>query len=99
MASEGRKHRTHIQLTLALENLLLAMNSLCDLYGLARDGEYNVSFSFDDGIVAEKREEFNERIKLLELGVIEPWEVRLWYLGEDENTAKEKLSGKTGENV
>ena len=83
----------------ALENLLLAMNSLCDLYGLARDGEYNVSFSFDDGIVAEKREEFDERIKLLELGVIEPWEVRVWYLGEDENTAKEKIPAKTGEKI
>ncbi len=90
-------HISEIQKSLrtALENLLCAMNSLCDLYGLEKDGEYNVSFSFDDGIVAEKREEFDERIKLLELGVIEPWEVRVWYLGEDDNTAKGKLSGKT----
>lgn len=90
-------HISEIQkcLRTALIDLLSAMNSLCDLYGLAKDGEYNVSFSFDDGIVAEKREEFDERMKLLESGVIEPWEIRVWYLGEDENTAKGKLLGKT----
>ncbi len=90
-------HICEIQKSLrtALVDLLLAMNSLCDLYGLEKDGEYNVSFSFDDGIVAEKREEFNERLKLLECGVIEPWEIRVWYLGEDENTARGKLLGKT----
>lgn len=90
-------HISEIQkcLRTALVDLLSAMNSLCDLYGLSKDGEYNVSFSFDDGIVAEKREEFDERMKLLESGVIEPWEIRVWYLGEDENTAKGKLLGKT----
>ncbi len=90
-------HISEIQKSLrtALIDLLCAMNSLCDLYGLSKDGEYNVSFSFDDGIVAEKREEFDERMKLLESGVIEPWEIRVWYLGEDENTAKGKLLGKT----
>ncbi len=90
-------HICEIQKSLrtALVDLLSAMNALCDLYGLEKDGEYNVSFSFDDGIVAEKREEFDERLKLLECGVIEPWEIRVWYLGEDENTAKEKLLGET----
>lgn len=90
-------HICEIQKSLrtALEDLLSAMNALCDLYGLEKDGDYNVSFSFDDGIVAEKREEFNERLKLLECGVIEPWEMRVWYLGEDDNTAKEKLLGRT----
>ncbi|MBQ7985936.1 MAG: phage capsid protein [Clostridia bacterium] len=90
-------HICEIQKSLrtALVNLLSAMDALCDLYGLEKGGEYNVSFSFDDGVVAEKREEFDERLKLLEFGVIEPWEIRVWYLGEDENTAKEKLLGKT----
>lgn len=86
-------HICEIQKSLktALTDLLYAMNALCDLYGLEETGEYNVSFSFDDGIVAEKREEFNERMQLLTSGVIEPWEMRVWYLGEDENTARELL--------
>ncbi|MBR5809371.1 MAG: phage capsid protein, partial [Clostridia bacterium] len=89
-------HICEIQKSLrtALENLLFAMNTLCDLYGLGKNGEYNVSFSFDDGVVAEKREEFNERMQLLEAGVIEPWEIRVWYLGEDETTAKGKIPKK-----
>ena len=89
-------HICEIQKSLrtALENLLFAMNTLCDLYGLGKNGEYNVSFSFDDGVVAEKREEFNERMQLLEAGVIEPWEIRVWYLGEDETTARGKIPKK-----
>lgn len=87
-------HICEIQKSLrtALTDLVFVMDTLCDLYDLATPGNYNISFSFDDGIVAEKREEFGERFKLLEAGVIEPWEFRVWYLGEDENTAKSKLS-------
>ncbi len=82
----------------ALTKLLAAMDTLCDLYGLAESGEYNLSFSFDDGVVSEKREEFNERMQLMEFGAIEPWEMRVWYLGEDENTAKMSL-GKRKEEI
>lgn len=81
----------------ALERLLAAMDVLCDLYGLVEAGEYNISFSFDDGVVSEKREEFKERMQLLEFGAIEPWEMRAWYLGEDENTAKLSLGKRKEE--
>ena len=81
----------------ALEGLLAAMDVLCDLYGLAEAGEYNISFCFDDGVVSEKREEFKERMQLMEFGAIEPWEMRVWYLGEDENTAKLSLGKRKEE--
>lgn len=81
----------------ALTKLLTAMDTLCDLYGLAESGEYNLSFSFDDGVVSEKREEFKERMQLMEFGAIEPWEMRVWYLGEDENTAKMSLGKRKEE--
>lgn len=91
-------HICEIQKSLrtSLNNLLEAMNVICDLYNIGDAGSYNVSFSFDDGVVAEKREEFNERIQLLESGVIEPWEMRAWYLGEDEKTADKQLEGTEG---
>ena len=81
----------------ALTKLLAAMDALCDLYGLSESGEYNISFSFDDGVVSEKREEFKERMQLMEFGAIEPWEMRVWYLGEDENTAKMSLGKRKEE--
>lgn len=86
-------HICEIQKSLrtALTELLEAMNTLCDLYGLEKAGDYNISFHFDDGIVSEKSVEFDERMKLLSSGVIEPWEMRVWYLGEDENTARKQL--------
>ena len=74
-----------------LLRLLESMNTLCDLYELSPEGEYSVSFNFGDGVVAEKREEFEERMKLLSTGVIEPWEMRVWYLGEDDAAAKKQL--------
>ena len=94
-------HICEIQKSLrtALSNLLVAMDALCDLYQLEKGGDYNVSFSFDDGIVAEKREEFNERLELLSSGVIEPWEMRVWYLGEDENAAKKQLEKAGGKEM
>lgn len=75
----------------ALLGLLEAMDILCDLYGIEEGGDYSVSFSFGDGIVAEKSEEFKERMQLLASQVIEPWEMRMWYIGEDEETAKKHL--------
>lgn len=75
----------------ALGYLLEAMDAICDLYSLAPAGEYNASFGFDDSIVADKRAEFDERIALLNAGIISPYEIRMWYFGEDEKTAKERI--------
>ncbi len=74
----------------ALSALIEAMNTIVDLYCLAPDGEYGVSFEFDDSIVADRRTEFEEKMKLLEGGVIQPWEMRAWYFGEDSETAKRR---------
>lgn len=74
----------------ALINLVDAMNTLCDLYGLSEDGDFGISFEFDDSIVADRKAEFEERLKLCDAGIIKAWEMRKWYLGEDEETAKER---------
>lgn len=85
-------HVCDIQASLrtALTNLVEAMNVLCDLYSLAKDGEYGVSFEFDDSIVADRKVEFEEKLKLCQSGIIKPWEMRKWYFGEDEETAKKR---------
>lgn len=94
-ASKQRSYSTicDIQNSLkkALEDLVFSMNVFCDIYSLAPGGEYNISFSFDDSIVSNRQEEFSEKVLLLEKGVLTPWELRAWYTGEDEETAKKRL--------
>lgn len=72
----------------ALTNLAAAMDELCDLYALCPCGDYGISFEFDDSIAADRKTEFEEKLRLLEKGIMQPWEMRMWYFGEDENAAK-----------
>lgn len=85
-------HVCDIQTSLrtALSSLIESMDTLTSLYGLEKAGEYGVSFEFDDSIVADRKAEFEEKLKLCNAGIIEPWEMRKWYFGEDEETAKRR---------
>ena len=91
-ASKQRSYSTicDIQKSLrdALCELVGAMDALCSLYHLASEGEYEISFDFDDGIVADRTTEFSEKQKLLQAGIMQPWEFRMWYFGETEQQAK-----------
>lgn len=71
--------------------LLDAMDILVDLYSLCPPGKIFQSFEFDDSIVADRKTEFDEKMRLLEKGIIKPWELRVWYFGEEETDAKQKL--------
>ncbi len=80
------------QLKTALEELIAAMDVLAQVYGLASGEEYRCAFEFDDGLVADRQREYEEKVRLVELGAMQPWELRAWYLGEDPETAKEALA-------
>lgn len=83
----------------ALCDLAECMDKLADLYELAPEGEYAVSFEFDDSTVADRKSEFSEKLQLVEAGIMAPWELRMWYFGEDEESAKMKIESeknKTG---
>lgn len=92
-ASKQRSYAavTDIQKALqgALEELTRAMDALCTLYGLAPEGKVEAAFEFDDSIVADRKAEFDERVRLVQLGAMAPWEIRMWYLGEPEDVARE----------
>ena len=79
------------QLKNALEELIYALDVWTQVYGLAPAGDYGVGFEFDDSIAADRQREYEEKIRLVELGVMRPWELRAWYFGEDENAAKEAI--------
>ena len=96
--SKQRSYTTISDNQKALQNALLdlvyAMDVWCTLYKLAPMGEYNVSFEFDDSIAADRKTEFEEKLTLVNQGIMEPWEFRMWYFGENEETAKMSVNGK-----
>lgn len=75
----------------ALDDLVYAMDVWCTLYNLAPLGKYSIEYDFDDSIAADRRTEFEEKRQLVESGIMMPWEFRMWYFGEDEETAKTNL--------
>lgn len=97
-ASKQRSYATVSDNQKALKNALLelvyAMDVWCTLYNLAPKGTYSVSFDFDDSIEADRKTQFEEKKILVEGGIMAPWEFRMWYFGEDEETAKTRVLGK-----
>lgn len=83
-------HISDIQKALqtALEQLIAGMDIYANLYSLAPKGKYEISFEWDDSIVADRKTEFTERIDLVTAGALAPWELRMWYTGETEEQAK-----------
>ncbi len=94
-ASKQRSYATVSDNQKALKNALLelvyAMDVWCTLYDLAPKGDYSVSFDFDDSIEADRKTQFEEKQILVKDGIMAPWEFRMWYFGEDEDTAKMKV--------
>lgn len=92
------KQRTYITITshqTALENALndviYAMDVLATLYNLAPQGDYNVNTEWKDSVLTDTQEELNQRLQLLDAGVEGKVELRMWYKGEDEETATEAI--------
>lgn len=78
----------------ALEDLVYAMDVWCTLYNLAPLSKWETSFEFDDSIIADRKAEFTEKQALVSAGIMEKWEFRMWYFGEDEATAKAKIASE-----
>lgn len=81
------------QLKLALEELVYAIDVWATIYSLSPAGKYECGFEFDDSMAADRRTEYEEKLRLVELGVMKPWELRAWYFGEDEGIAREAVKG------
>ena len=72
----------------ALRDVIHAMDIHATLAGLAPEGEYEVSFEWDDSIITDTDQQLNERLALANAGVIGRAELRSWYLGETDSQAK-----------
>ncbi len=97
-ASKQRSYATvtDIQRSLkqALEQLAYAIDAWCSVYELAPEGEYRISFEFDDSIIADRKAEFEEKMELVAEGIMQPWEFRAWYFGEEEECARKMIMAK-----
>ena len=94
-ASKQRSYATVCDIQKALKKSLItlieAMDIYCDIYSLAPQGEYMTSFDFDDSIICDRNKEFDEKMMLLDKGVLAPWEMRAWYFNESDTAAKKQI--------
>ena len=79
-----------------LQDVVYIMNVYCDLYELAPEGEYDVSFEWDDSLLTDMDTELAKRTQLMDAGIYSKLELRMWYFGETEEQAKAALA-KIGE--
>ena len=74
-----------------LKDVIYIMNTYCDLYDITPDGDYDVSFEWDDSIIVDVDTELGKRITLQQNGLASKLENRMWYFGETERQAQEAL--------
>ena len=90
-----RNYQTNADIQAALEDALrdvvYIMDVYCILYELTADGEYDVSFEWDDSILVDVDTELGKRITLMQNGLASKVETRMWYYGETERQALEAL--------
>jgi len=82
-----------------LREVVYIMNTYCDLYEITKDGEYDVSFEWDDSIIVDINEEINKRMTLMQNGLMSKLEMRMWYFGETERQAQEALASVDKETM
>jgi len=74
-----------------LRDVIYVMDVYCSLYKVTPKGKYEVSFEWDDSIIADSDAELETRLKLVNAGMSSKLETRMWYFGETENQAKAAL--------
>ena len=83
-----------IQLALqdALTDVIYVMDVYCTLYKVTPEGDYDVSFEWDDSILVDSESELSKRLTLMKNGISSKLETRMWYYGETEEQAKQALA-------
>lgn len=77
----------------AIDKLAVAINILATLYNLAPEGEYTITYAWDDSIVVDANaERESDRQDVLD-GIMEAWEYRVKWYGETPAQAKAAVSG------
>ena len=97
-----RSYQTNADIQQAIEDAIrdtiYIMNVYATLYEITPEGEYDVSFEWDDSIMVDINEEINKRITLMTNGLASKLETRMWYFGETEMQARQALAEVEEEN-
>lgn len=75
----------------ALEDTIYVMNVYATLYELAPEGQYNVSYEWDDSLINSPEEELQCRLTLAQAGIESKINIRMWYYGETQEQAMAQL--------
>lgn len=98
-----RSFQTNAEIQQAIEetlrDVIYIMNVYATLYDITPDGEYEVSFEWDDSILVDIETELEKRLLLMEHGLASKLENRMWYFGETEKQAIDALSKIDEENA
>ena len=92
---------TDIQMALqtAIEDLAYAMDVYATLYNLAPQGAYEVNCVWDDSIVVDAEAERSRDMNEVRMGLMQKWEYRVKWYGEDEETAKKVIADQEAEKA
>lgn len=75
-----------------LRDVIDAMQFYADSLGLAPKGDIEVSFEWDDSVIADTDTELEQRLRLQSAGIMSKVEIRMWYLGETRQQAEEAIA-------
>lgn len=94
-ASKQRSYSTvkSIQNSLgdAIKMLVDAVDAWITIEELAPPGSVNLAISWDDSLVTDKKTEREQDLQDLAMGIMQAYEYRMKWYGEDEKTAREKV--------
>ena len=82
-----------------LKSVVRAMDKYATLYNLAPEGEYEVSFEWDDSILTDTDTEMQQYLMMLNAGIISKAEFREWYFGETQAQAKAAIENISDEKA
>ena len=98
LAAKNRQFATEKEIMAAfektLDDLLYAMDAWCDLAQLAPAGGYKAEYKWGDGVLDDpdtRRAEMMADMSQVAAGLMNDWEFRMKWRGEDEETAKRML--------
>lgn len=79
----------------ALEHLVWVMDFYATLYKLAPRGEYDVNFTWGDGVLQDTDKEYMRRKEMVDNNYLRPEKFIAWYFGISEEDAKAYMPEET----
>lgn len=82
-----------------LREVIHAMDVYATLYNLAPQGDYEVSFEWDDSVITDMEAQTQEKLMLVNSGIMSKAEFRQWYFGETKAQAETAIQNMNTEST